>query len=228
MDSIVAKDYKLSKKLGSGAFGEVFMALNVKNHTEYAVKLEKSSTKSPQLFYEAKILGGLQDDSTVDTGFPNVYYVGSEGEYNVMVMDLCGKSLEDLFNVSGKKYDLKTTLMVGYQMLERIEYVHKRKFIHRDVKPDNFVTGYGKKSGKIYMIDFGLAKKYELKDSSHIPYKDNKNLTGTARFASLNTHLGIEQGRRDDIEGIANVLLYFVKGSVPWQNLKANTKKEKY
>lgn len=89
--------------------------------------------------------------------------------------------------------------MVGYQMIERIEYIHNKTFIHRDVKPDNFVVGHGKKSNKIYMIDFGLAKKYVLKDSNHIPYKDNKNLTGTARFASLNTHLGIEQGRRDDI-----------------------------
>jgi casein kinase 1/casein kinase 1 epsilon len=96
------------------------------------------------------------------------------------------------------------------------------------MKPDNFVVGAGNKSKKIYLIDFGLAKKYLLKDNSHIPYKDNKNLTGTARFASLNTHLGIEQGRRDDLEGIANVLLYFIKGSVPWMNLKANNKKEKY
>lgn len=116
-----------------------------------------------------------------------------------MVMDLCGKSLEDLFNNTGKRFDLKTTLMVGHQMIERIQYIHKRKHIHRDIKPDNFVVGYGKKSSKIYMIDFGLAKKYELKDNTHIPYKDNKNLTGTARFASLNTHLGIQQGRRDDI-----------------------------
>jgi len=80
--------------------------------------------------------------------------------------------------------------MVGYQMMERIEYVHNKTFIHRDIKPDNFVVGHGKKSSKIYMIDFGLAKKY-TRDNTHIPYKDNKNLTGTARFASLNTHLGI-------------------------------------
>ena len=80
----------------------------------------------------------------------------------------------------------------------------------------------------MFLIDFGLAKKYLLKDGVHIPYKDTKNLTGTARFASLNTHLGIEQGRRDDIEGIANVLIYLHKGSVPWQNLRAANKKEKY
>ena len=87
------------------------------------------------------------------------------------------------------------------------------------------MAGRPKNSSKIYIIDFGLAKKYMLKDGSHIPYRDNKNLTGTARYASLNTHLGIEQGRRDDLEGIMNVLLYFVQGSLPWQNLKANGKK---
>ena len=118
--------------------------------------------------------------------------------------------------------------MIGYQMIERIEFIHNKSSIHRDVKPDNFVMGQGKNSHKLYMIDFGLAKRYVQRDGSHIPYKDNKNLTGTARYASLNTHLGIEQGRRDDIEGIGHVLLYFVRGNLPWQNLKANNKKEKY
>jgi casein kinase 1 len=168
------------------------------------------------------------DDATTDHGLPRIYYCGSEGEYNLMVMDLFGQSLEDLFLQYGRKFDLKTTLMIGYQMVERVEYIHTRNYIHRDVKPDNFVMGRGKKQNKVCMIDFGLAKKFVNKDGSHIPYRDNKNLTGTARYASLNTHLGIEQARRDDIEGIANVLLYFSKGSVPWQNLKANGKKEKY
>ncbi|MCL4119634.1 UNVERIFIED_CONTAM: hypothetical protein GTU68_029552 [Idotea baltica] len=108
-----------------------------------------------------------------------------------MVMDLFGQSLEDLFVSCGRHFNLKSTVLIGQQMIERIEYIQEKGFIHRDIKPDNFVIGRGKKSSKVYLIDFGLAKKYLTKDGSHIPYRDNKNLTGTARYASLNTHLGI-------------------------------------
>lgn len=147
---------------------------------------------------------------------------------NILVMDLLGPSLEDVFNMCGRKMNLKSALMIGIQMLERIEYVHRKQFLHRDIKPDNFLMGTGIKAYRLYLIDFGLAKKYVQKDGVHIAYRDDKNLTGTARYASLNTHLGIEQGRRDDLEGIANVLIYLIKGYLPWQNLKAANKKEKY
>jgi len=113
-------------------------------------------------------------------------------------------------------------------MLSRIEYVQSRYILHRDIKPDNFVIGQGSKQHKVYVIDFGLAKKYVSRDGKHIPYKEGKSLTGTARYASVNTHLGIEQARRDDLESLGYLMMYFLRGSLPWQNMRANNKKEKY
>jgi len=170
----------------------------------------------------------LKDPAVLDKGIPNIWFCGTEGEHNIMIMDLLGPSLEDLFNVCNRKLSLKSVLMAGEQMLSRIEYVHSRYILHRDIKPDNFVIGQGKRQHKVFIIDFGLAKRYIGKDGKHIPYREGKSLTGTARYASINTHLGFEQSRRDDLESLGYVLLYFLRGSLPWQNMKANNKKEKY
>lgn len=125
-------------------------------------------------------------------GVPNVRWYGTEGDYNVMVIDLLGKSLEDLFNECNRRFSLKTTLMLVDQMLCRLEMVHAKCYIHRDIKPDNFLMGRGIYRHLMHVIDFGLAKLFrDPRTHRHIPYKEGKNLTGTARYASVNTHMGI-------------------------------------
>ena len=162
-------------------------------------------------------------------GIPGIRWYGTEGDYNVMVLDLLGPSLEDLFNFCGRRFSLKTTLMLADQLISRVDYMHSKGFLHRDIKPDNFLMGLGRRANQVYVIDYGLAKKYrDPRTHIHIPYRENKNLTGTARYASINTHLGIEQSRRDDVESLGYVLMYFLRGSLPWQGLKAVTKKQKY
>lgn len=221
----MANKYRLGRKIGSGSFGEIYIGVNVQTNEEVGIKLESVKTKHPQLLYEAKIYKILQGG----TGIPNIRWCGVEGDYNVLVLDLLGPSLEDLFNFCSRKFSLKTVLMLADQMINRVEYVHSKSFLHRDIKPDNFLMGLGRRANLVYVIDFGLSKKYrDPSTHQHIPYRDNKNLTGTARYASVNTHLGIEQSRRDDLESLGYVLMYFLKGSLPWQGLKAGTKKQKY
>lgn len=221
----VGQKWRLGRKIGSGSFGDIYLGTNTETGQEVAIKLEVTKTRHPQLLYESKVYRLLHGGH----GIPNVKWYGVEGDYNVMVMDLLGPSLEDLFSYCGRKFALKTVLMLADQMLSRIKYLHSKSFIYRDMKPDNFLIGLGQNAALVYMIDYGLAKKYrDTKTHQHIPYRDKKSLTGTARYASINTHLGIEQSRRDDLESLGYVLMYFLRGQLPWQGLRANTKKQKY
>lgn len=201
--------YALGRKIGNGSFGDIYLGQNITTKEEVAIKLESIKTRHPQLAYEYKLYRILQNH----VGIPSVHWFGQEGDYSVLVMDLLGPSLEDLFNFCSRKFSLKTVLLLADQLIARLEYIHSKNFLHRDIKPDNFLVGLGKKENIVYAIDFGLAKKFrDPKTHQHIPYNENKNLTGTARYASLNSHLGIEQSRRDDLESLGFVLLYFNRG----------------
>merc|ERR1711881_253079 len=179
---------------------------------EVAIKLESAKSRHPQLAYEYKVYRILAGG----VGIPTVRWFGKEGDYNVMVMEILGPSLEDLFNFCSRRFTMKTVLMLADQMIGRIEFLHNKNFIHRDIKPDNFLMGIGRHCNKLFLIDYGLAKKFrDNRTRQHIGYREDKNLTGTARYASINAHLGIEQSRRDDMESLGYVLMYFNRGSLP-------------
>lgn len=224
---IINGNYNLIKMLGFGAFGEIHLAYDTNTKMLRAIKFEIASHKNPQLKHEHSIIEQLNKPDNNNQippdgipGIPRVYlFDRMENKYNYMVMDFLGPSLSDLFQFKEKSFSLETVLMIGIQMLTRIEYIHEKGFIHRDIKPENFVIGLNEKSNIVHIIDFGLSKRYKDKNTGqHIPYRENRHLVGTVRYASINAHLGVEQSRRDDIESIGYVLVYFFLGRLPWQS----------
>lgn len=223
----VGVNYKVGKKIGEGSFGIIFEGVNILNNQQIAIKFEPRKCEAPQLRDEYRSYRILSEVS----GVPKAYFFGQEGVHNILVIDLLGPSLEDLFDWCGRKFSAKTVAQVAKQMLQRMQSIHDHNLIYRDVKPDNFLIGKpdSPTANMIYIVDFGMAKQYrDPKTKTHIPYKEKKALSGTARYMSINTHLGREQLRRDDLESLGHVFMYFLRGSLPWQGLKAPTNKQKY
>lgn len=171
--------------------------------------------------------------SKIATSIPRVYLYAEDmlDNYNVLVMDRLGSSLEGLFNYCGSRFSLKTVLMLSDQMIDRLETIHRNRIIHRDLKPHNFLIGTQHTLNSLYLIDFGLAKEFMVCNSAdstgnttyrHIPMTEGHEFVGTCRYAALNVHKGLMQSPRDDMESLGYILVYFMRGSLPWQNLRVS------
>lgn len=218
-ETVIGQKYRIGRKIGSGSFGEICSGTVLSSSQEVAIKFEKKSARCPQLRHEFKVYRELQGWA----GIGKVFYYGTFRECNVMVMQLLGPSLEDLFNKCGRKFSLKTTLKLADQLLQRVELLHDNHLIHRDIKPANFAVGRREdgEADVAFSIDFGLSKRYRHPHTlQHIPYRDGRTLTGTPRYASVANHRGVENSRRDDLESVGYILVYFLIGKLPWQGLK--------
>eukprot|EP01012_Entosiphon_sulcatum_P065493 TRINITY_DN9444_c0_g3_i2.p1 TRINITY_DN9444_c0_g3~~TRINITY_DN9444_c0_g3_i2.p1 ORF type:complete len:456 (+),score=57.92 TRINITY_DN9444_c0_g3_i2:154-1368(+) len=215
MELRVGIKYRLGRKIGQGSFGDVYQGTDVTTGETVAIKLEPVRARHPpQLEHEFRLYEVLNRGGNA-VGIPSARWYGVEGDYKVMVVDLLGPSLEDLFNFQRRRFSLKTVLMLADQMLSRVEHLHSKLYLHRDLKPGNFLMGTGTHANRVY---YGLPKTYII--TKHREFQGRNGTAGTARYAGTNAHLGIEQSRRDDLESLGHILVYFLRGSLPRQSLE--------
>jgi serine/threonine protein kinase len=218
---IIGKKYKLLNQIGEGSFGKIFKAENILTSSLVAIKIEKKSNSSllkheANIYYKCKNLRGI----------PGIRMFGTEENYNYIVMDLLGMSIDKMREIQGGKLTLKETLTISIQLISCLENLHAIGIIHRDIKPENILINGD--INKIYLIDFGLAKYYIDQERNHLPINNNKKFIGNVRFASINIHNGIEPSRRDDLISLGYVFIVCLKGFLPWQNINSMNKDEKY
>ena len=232
-------------KIGSGSFGEVLYGFHRRTHGEVAVKILNSDTSQENIKREITYTKQLQGAQ----GFPSIYCCGSYDKKYIIVESLLGPSLDKLFKFCNRIFPLKTVCLIGVEMVKRLETMHQKGILHRDLKPNNLTWGNFNNSynnisinnninknnyekldiNTIYLIDFGLSCSYwENNLKKHYRMSQGLNFVGTLRYASLNSHKGIRQSRRDDLESMIYILIYFLKGKLPWQDVRAKNKEERY
>ena len=220
--NLLFKKYYILSKIDEGSFGSIFLAQNKLTNEKVAIKVEYRKKYKPLLEREAYILFYLRG-----RGLPEIKTFGKTRDYFILVQTLLGPSLSSLMDNYSIRFTIKDICMLSIQMIERLEYIHSKNYIHRDIKPHNFLMGL-KDPNMLYIIDFGLSKKYRSKKGKHISFSITNNITGTPRYCSINALRGAEQSRRDDLESLFYVILYFFRGSVPWQNLKIKSRNERF
>ena len=216
---LISNNYKFIKKLGKGSFGEVYLVHNTAGN-EYACKTEIINAKNRLKgeFFIYKRFAIMELDCV-----PKIREYFETQEYNLLVMQLLGKGLDVIFEESNNKIDVGTVMKLGVTIISHLEKIHRIGIIHRDIKPNNFMFGINEECNDLYVMDFGLSKRWYI-NGDHIEYKTGRSMIGTARYASINIHNGSEPSRRDDMESVGYMLVYLAKGSLPWQGLKKKTK----
>ncbi|KAH8238662.1 hypothetical protein KR038_006274, partial [Drosophila bunnanda] len=222
--TVLARKYRVYGKVGSGSFGDIYKAECRETGERVAVKLESTNDLKPHILNEYKMYRTLGHG----LGIPRVFNCFTEQDVNVLVMELLGPSLNDLFEFCEHRFSVKTVAMLADQMIERLQYVHTHNIVHRDIKPDNFLMGKGALKNQLFIIDFGLSEEFWNEEAHrHVPPKSGSYLVGTARYASINAMTGGRQSRRDDMEALGYLLIYMLRGRLPWQGMKFRHSKQR-
>ena len=213
--------YTLGLELGRGGFSVVYSATG-DSGKRYAVKTEQRNmhkTLIQEFEIYMKIDKDAEKENSYPVGMPRMYhYEDNLHGHRVLVMEFLGKSLKDRISERRAPLSIKSVLMIGIQAVSRLEYLHGIGVIHRDIKPDNLLTGVGEQRDRIYLSDFGLACEYIDRRGRHVSNSSHVRFCGTCAYASLQAHNRTRQSRRSDIESLSYTLVYLAKKRLPWMS----------